>query len=67
MAQSKTTLYVVAKCPTLIFTHMADVARRFSEYDAIAQKAVAHYVDWSRDELIARLSKHAKPILALMN
>ena len=67
MSQSKSTLYVVAKCPTLILTHMTDVARRFSEYDAIAQKAVAHYVDWSRDDFVALLRKHAKPISALMN
>ena len=66
MAQSKSNLHVVAKCPTLILTHMADVARRFNEYDAIAQKAVPYYVR-TRDEFIARLNKHAKPMLALMN
>jgi len=67
MAQPKSPLYVVAKCPTLILTHMTDVERRFSEYDAIAQTAVANYVDWSRDDFVALLRKHAKPISALMN
>ena len=66
MAQSKANLYVVAKCPTLILTHMADVARRFSEYDAIAQKAVPYYVR-TPNEFIARINKHAKPTMALMN
>ena len=66
MAQSKANLYVVAKCPTLILTHMADVERRFNEYDAIAQKAVPYYVR-TPNEFIARLNKHAKPTMALMN
>ena len=66
MAQSKANLHVVAKCPTLILTHMADVARWFSECDAITQKAVAYYV-WTPNEFIAQVSKHTKPILALMH
>ena len=48
MAHSKAHLHRVAKCPTLVRTHMAGIQH---QYDAIAH---AH-------------SKHAKPILALMN
>ena len=60
-------LYDVAKCHTLIRTHMAGVERQFGEYDTIAQKAVDHHVDCTRDECIALRSKHAKPIVVLMS
>ena len=65
-SHSKASLCVVAKCSTLILTHMAGVKRQFNEYDAIAQKAVAYYV-WNSRDFIAELSKHAEPILAIMN
>ena len=65
-SHSKSSLCGVAKCSTLILTHMAGVKRQFNEYDAIAQKAVAYYV-WNSRDFIAELSKHAEPILALMN
>ena len=59
-------LYDVAKCPTLILTHLDGVERQFNEYDAIAQNAVAYHV-WRPNEFIERVSKHAKPIVALVN
>ena len=59
-------LCVVAKCSTLIRTHMAAIESQFDAYDAIAQKAVAYHV-WAPNEFVARVSKHAKPIVALMN
>jgi hypothetical protein len=59
-------LHDVAKCHTLVRTHMAGVERQFKTYDAIAQNAVAYHV-WAPNEFIERISKHAKPILALMS
>jgi hypothetical protein len=62
MAQSKEYLHGVAKCHTLVRTHMAGIQRQFSEYDAIAQNAVAHHVCPPNE-----FNKHAKPIVALMS
>ena len=59
-------LHDVAKCPTLIRTHMAGVERQFIEYDVIAQNAVAYHV-WAPNEFIERVNKHKKPIVALMS
>ena len=62
MAHSKAYLHGVAKCHTLVRTHMAGIQRQFSEYDAIAQNAVAHHVCPPNE-----FNKHAKPIVALMS
>lgn len=59
-------LHNVAKCPTLILTHLDGVELQFCEYEAIAQNAVAYHV-WRPNEFIERVSKHAKPIVALVN
>jgi len=67
MAQSKANLHVVAKCPTLIFNHMADIQRQFDGCDAIAQKAIDHHTDWVREECIALRSKYANPIVSLID
>ena len=66
MAQSKAHLHHVAKCHTLVRTHLDGVKRQFNEYEAIAENAVEYHV-WNPNEFIERVSKHAKPIVALMN
>jgi hypothetical protein len=60
-------LYRTANCPTLVRNHMADVAREFSEYDAIAQKAIDHHTDWVRKDCITLRGEYANPIVALMD
>ena len=63
-----THLYRTANCPTLLRTHMADVAREFSEYEAIAQRAAHCYADdRPRSDFIALVSTHAAPIVTLMD
>ena len=58
----------MAKCPALVRTHMAHVAREFSEYEAVAQRAAHCYADdWPRIDFIALVSKHATPIVTLMD
>ena len=59
-------LYDVAKCSTLIRTHMAAIERQFNAYDSIAKKATEFHTIWNREECIALRSKHATPIAALM-
>ena len=59
-------LYDVAKCHTLIRTHVDGVERQFNAYDAIAKKATEFHTNWNRNECIALHNKHAKPIVALM-
>ena len=56
-------LHDVAKCSTLIRTHMAAIESQFDAYDAIAKKAVENH---NHDDCAALRSKHAKPIVALM-
>jgi hypothetical protein len=56
-------LHDVAKCSTLIRTHMAAIKSQFDAYDAIAKKAVENH---NHDDCAALRSKHAKPIVALM-
>jgi hypothetical protein len=70
MAQSKANLAnlcVVAKCPTLIRNHMADIERQFHVYDAIAHKAIDHHTNWVRKECIALRGKYANPIVSLID
>lgn len=51
------TLKCVAKCPTMVGKHLAQMKCQFQECDAIAEKAIA-YQNLRRN--------HTKPILALM-
>lgn len=61
-------LYRTSNCPTLLRTHMADVAREFGEYEAIAQRAAQYYADdYPRSDFIALVDMHAIPILTLMD
>jgi hypothetical protein len=66
MAQQQADLHTVAKSPALIRTHVDGIERQFNEYDAIAENAIAYHV-WAPNEFIERVSKHAKPIVALMD
>jgi len=59
-------LYTVAKCSTLIRTHMAAIESQFDAYDAIAKKATEFHTNWNRDECIALRRRHASPIAVLM-
>ena len=63
---TRANLHGVAKCHTRILTHLDGVERQLNEYEAIAENAVAYHV-WAPNEFIERVSKHAKPIVALMN
>ena len=65
--QSKANLYVVAKCPTLVRAHMADVQRRFDAYDAIAQKAIDNHRDRAHKDRMTLRGKYANPIVNLMD
>ena len=64
-------LHDVAKCHTMIRTHLDGVERQLNEYDAIVQKAIDFHKDchngWALDDCIALRSKHAKPIAATMS
>ena len=60
-------LHVVAKCHTLVRTHMADIQRQFNEYDAIAHKATDHHTGLARKEYIALRGTYANPIVSLMD
>lgn len=67
MSYQQADLHNVAKCPTLVCKHMADVERQFHAYDAIAHKAIDYTTDWVRKEYIALRGKHARPIVSLMD
>jgi hypothetical protein len=57
----------VAKCPTLVRAHMADVQRRFDAYDAIAQKAIDNHRDRAHKDRMTLRGKYANPIVNLMD